>query len=158
MRNYELLYIVSNQYTEDELGKIKLKIDEQLKKNGGVLGYHEMLGKRKLAYPINKFNHGYYVVSEFELEDGSKLKAINENLRLDKEILRAQIVTKEKITPEEIVKLKAQREANPENETASGETEERPAPKTVKPVKAEKKADIKNLDEKLDEILQEEVI
>jgi len=67
MKNYELLYIVSNQYTEDELKTIKDKVNTLLQKYGGVLGFTEFLGKKKLAYPIDKVNHGYYVVAEFEL-------------------------------------------------------------------------------------------
>ena len=52
MKNYELLYIVSNQYTEDELKTIKDKVNTLLQKYGGVLGFTEFLGKKKLAYPI----------------------------------------------------------------------------------------------------------
>ncbi|MDO8668730.1 MAG: 30S ribosomal protein S6 [Candidatus Buchananbacteria bacterium] len=152
MKNYELLYIVSNQYTEDELKTVKGKIDSILQKYGGVLGFSESLGKKKLAYPISKINHGYYVVSEFELEDPTTVKAISNDLKLDKEILRAQIISKPKITQAEIERQKKQRARAAEE--AKPKAEEK---KTVKP-KEVKKMEMKNLDDKLDEILRDDAI
>ncbi|OQA36780.1 MAG: 30S ribosomal protein S6 [Parcubacteria group bacterium ADurb.Bin326] len=158
MKNYELLYIIPNQYTEDEAKGIKEKIDGVIKSHGGVIGYENLMGKRKLAYPIDKIAHGYYILTEFELEDGTKLKEINDFLRLDKEILRAQVIAKKKITPEEIERQKKQEAEFKEIETKDDRSE-RPARaprKEERPVakeKVEKKVEAKPLDEKLNEIL-----
>jgi len=148
-KNYELLYIVPNQYTESELKDIKEKVEALLTKSGAVLGYQEFLGKKKLAYPINKVAHGYYLVVEFELADPSILKEITNFLRLDKQILRSQIIIKKKITNEEIARQK--REAQEERAEPAREksVEEKPARKAEV-----KKPSFKNLDEKLDEILK----
>lgn len=153
MQNYELLYIVPNQYTDDEAQKIKQKIDGLLKSNGAVIGFEEDMGKKKLAYPIGQSAHGYYFLTEFEMEDGTKIAGINNDLRLDKEILRAQIITKQKLTPEQIEKAKKHEAARskmmkdasePENEVADDQS-----------AKSEsKKVDIKNLDDKLEEMLK----
>lgn len=155
MNNYELLYIIPNQYTEDEAKTIKTRIDAMLVANGAILGYEENMGKKKLAYPIDHVAHGYYQLSEFELEDGSKVKVINDNLRLDKEILRAQILTKKKLSAEEIEKQKKREAASLryEAEKAKGEKGEEKSVKTEE-TKTEKKVDMKNLDEKLDEMLK----
>ncbi len=161
MNNYELLYLVSNQFTDNEAGKIKEKVDELVKKNGGAIGHQDFLGKRKLAYPIQKAAHGYYFASEFELEDVAGLKALNNNLKLDKEVLRYQIIAKPKITPEEI----ARQERQKRREKMEGQTQpERARPekpgvkKTARPKAESKKVSIENLDEKLDELLKDEVI
>jgi small subunit ribosomal protein S6 len=157
MNNYELLYIISNQYTEDEAKVIKNKVDAMLIASGAILGRQEDMGKKKLAYPIDHVAHGYYLLSEFELEDGSKLKIINDNLRLDKEILRAQIISKRKTTAEDLEKARKREAAGLkhkiESEKAKAEAEET---KTGKPeeAKTDKKVNIKDLDEKLDEILK----
>ena len=151
-KNYELLYIVSNQYTEDDLKTIKEKVNSILQKYGGVLGFSEFLGKKKLAYPINKINHGYYVVTEFELADPTVVKTISNDLKLDKEVLRAQIIAKPKITLAEIERQKRQRARAVEE--AKPKTEEK---KFIKP-KEVKKTAMKNLDDKLDEILSDDAI
>jgi small subunit ribosomal protein S6 len=153
MQNYELLYIVSNQYTEDELLPIREKVNSILGKYGAQLGFSEFLGKKKLAYPIDKVNHGYYVVVEFELEDGSAIATINNDLKLDKEVLRAQIIAKPKITEKEIERAQKQR-ARAAEEAAPNAT---PKPVAKKP-EAKKKVDMKQLDEKLDEILSDDSI
>lgn len=145
MKNYELLYIVSNQYTNDEAKAIKEKVNAMLKGHGAVFGLEEDLGKKKLAYPIDQAAHGYYFLAEFELEDGRALKEINNWLRLDKEILRAQIISKKKLTAEDIEKAKKREAARI-----------RPDKPESKPTKTDddKKVDIKDLDEKLEEILK----
>ncbi|MFA6593654.1 MAG: 30S ribosomal protein S6 [Candidatus Buchananbacteria bacterium] len=153
MQNYELLYIISNQYTDDEAAKIKAKIDDMLKGFGAVIGLEENLGKKKLAYPINRVAHGYYFLNEFELEDAAKVKEINNFLRLDKEILRAQVISKKKLTPEEIEKQRKREQAAEAHRAAAGEkAEEKTKPAEAK--RESKKINIKNLDEKLDEILK----
>jgi len=151
MQNYELLYIIPNQYTDEEAKKIKEKVDAMLKGFGAIIGIEEDMGKKKLAYPIGQVAHGYYFLNEFELEDGTKLAEINNNLRLDKEILRAQIVVKQKLTPEQIEKARKHEAARARMMKEATEKEESAKPST----KAEdKKVNIKNLDEKLEEILK----
>lgn len=147
MKNYELLYIISNQYTEDEFGTIKDKVHSLLEKQGATLGFQEFLGKKKLSYPIDKVNHGYYSVVEFELEDGNAIATMTNDLKLDREILRAQIIAKPKITEKEIALQKRQR-AKAAQEAVSTPVEKPAAKKEVR-----KKVDMKKLDEKLDELL-----
>ena len=166
MKNYELFYIVPNQYTEDEAKKIQEKVDNLLKKFGAVIGFQEFLGKRKLAYPINKVAHGYYIVTEFELEEGANMIKIDTELRLDKEILRAQIIQKHKITEKEIARQKKQRSEasrlegiNPEERTHShSHVHAKPAPIEKVEKKEKEKVGIEKLDEKLDEMLKDDNI
>ena len=65
-KEYELLYIIPNKFTDAEVGPLMAKIDEMVRGAGLSLVKSENLGKRKLAYPIKQFNHGYYVLSEFK--------------------------------------------------------------------------------------------
>jgi len=158
MKNYELLYIIPNQYTEDEAKKINEKVNNLLTKNGAVLGYQDFLGKKKLAYPINKIAHGYYIVTEFELEDGPKISIVSNELRLDKEILRSQMIEKHKITEKEIARQKKQNEEGQVEERERERGEDRPQAPRVERVKEDKKINIKNLDEKLNEILSDDSV
>ncbi len=151
MKNYELLYIISGQFTEDEVVKIREDIDALIAKYGGQIGYREFLGKKKLAYPIDKNFHGYYVVTEFETEETAKIKELATDLKLDKRILRAQAITKPKITAEEIVK-KQERKERLQNQTE--EKIEEPVTRR----KETQKVSMEKLDEKLDEILKDDNI
>ena len=151
MKNYELLYLISGQYTDSEAESIRQKVNEQIKKYGGVVGYEENLGKKKLAYPIKKVLHGHYLVVEFELSDGVMLKNLINDLRLDKEILRSQIIAKAKYSPAKpSQRLQSER-------PVSTEQPEETKKETKKPAK-DNKVSIENLNEKLDELLQDDSI
>ena len=174
MKNYELLYIVSNQFTDDEAKTVSQKVNTQVEKYGGKIGYEDNMGKKKLAYPINKALHGYYFCAEFETEQPEKIKDLTNDLRLDKEILRAQIIVKPKITAEEIEQKKNRVDqildeldsksspAAPVREVREKREEKNeqlnpPAGGEEKKTSA-KPAKTKNLDEKLDELLQDDTI
>jgi small subunit ribosomal protein S6 len=143
--HYEMLYIVSNKYTEDELPPIMDKVRQLINDNQGKITFSEEWGKKRLAYPIDHFRHGYYTLIEFDLE-GENLANINRALRLMNEILRYQIVRKKVKSVGEIEKEKK----IAEKIAAKAKKEE--VEKDEKK-KERKKVDLKELDEKLDKIL-----
>lgn len=150
MTNYELLYIISGQFTDNEAKNIQREIDDLLKNNGGRLGHQEFWGKKKLAYLIKKSSTGYYLVTEFELEDSAGIKLIDNRLKLDNRILRAQITSRPKGLTEELARA-AKSRAEAKAQKAIGE-------KTSQKPTREKKVSMKELDEKLDEILKNDNI
>jgi len=87
MNKYELLYIVSSQYTDHEVEGISKKISELLEKDGGKVVSEKNLGKIKLAYPIEKQRHGTYILTYFDAEPGT-VKETNRLLGLMDEVLR----------------------------------------------------------------------
>ena len=99
--HYELLYIVSNKYTEQETAPIAEKIKTLIKESDGEITYTEDWGKKKLAYQINHFNHGYYFLIEFDLA-GAKLNWVDTEIKHMSEVLRHQIISKKKRSSEEI--------------------------------------------------------
>lgn len=182
--HYELLFIVPNKFTIDELKPIVKKVEDIITDNGGEITYSEEWGNKKLSYPINHFTHGYYNLFEFDVV-GEKVNQINNILKMDSDVIRHLIVVKVKRTIEEINKEKAvekeRREAT-KIENVSKEDKKRGAKKPVKvdkaphskqekeikevkeekeikeekkkEEKAEKKVNLEDLDEKLDKILE----
>lgn len=179
MPHYELLYIISNKFSEDELSPIKEKVNSLITNNQGRITFQEDWGKKRLAYPIKHFRHGYYQLLEFDLP-AEQVKALAEYLRLSDQILRHQIVKKDRntIKAQSFVKSTPVREEQLAIEQAKTETttdevvaekaapavEEAKTEEIKKPVvkpeikKEDKKASDKDLamhdlDEKLDKIL-----
>jgi ribosomal protein S6 len=62
------------------------------KKPAEILSGPTALGRKKLAYPILKQKHGFYVVVEFNLEDTQELKELETSLRHNKNILRHLVI------------------------------------------------------------------
>ena len=147
--HYELLFIVSNKYTEDEVKPIVENVNKIIKDNDGVITYSEKWGKKKLAYPIEHFNYGYYSLVEFDV-DGQAVEKINRQLRMSNEILRHTIVAKAVRTAEEIKAEKVKAKAIMKKAVKEKRKEkEEPIKEEAKP-----KVNLKDLDEKLDKILE----
>ena len=150
--HYELLYIISNKYSENELCPIIDKVKKIINDQGGNITFSEEWGKKRLAYSIKHFRYGYYNLVEFNL-DGKKLAKVDRILRLADEILRHQIVNKKQKTAKTIEKEKEIAKkiiAKKENEIKKGEEKEKIKTKT----KDKEKVELKDLDEKLDKILE----
>jgi small subunit ribosomal protein S6 len=148
--HYELLCLFSNKFSETEVEPIRATVNKLIVDNGGKVTLEEYWGKRKLAYRVDGFRHGYYYLLEFDLE-GPKLQEVNNRLRLSNEILRHQIIKKHKKTAAELVddakiaaKIAARHKAEEKAEIVANEK-----------IKSEDetKTDLKNLDEELDKII-----
>ena len=61
---YETVFIVSCKLDEEAIAAVVQKFKDLIAANGTVDGVDEW-GKRRLAYPINKENEGYYVLIDF---------------------------------------------------------------------------------------------
>ena len=151
--HYEMLYIISNKYSEDELKPIITNVEKVITDSNGKITYREDWGKKKFAYPIEHFQHGYYQFMEFDVA-GESMKKINDVYRMSNEVLRHLIVFKPAKSVEEIEAEKKQALARIERDKAK--TEEIPVKEIVapKPEEDKKKVDLKDLDEKLDKILE----
>ncbi|OGF24957.1 30S ribosomal protein S6 [Candidatus Falkowbacteria bacterium RIFOXYB2_FULL_34_18] len=152
--HYELLYIISNKFTEEELKPIMEKVNKFVTGNGGTITYSEEWGNKKMAYPINHFNFGYYNLLEFDAE-GSKLQEIDKVLRLSHDVLRHQIVVKKMRTEEEIKKEKEEEKnrVKKEKEKTKEEIKKEEKPKEEERTTTKVKVDLNDLDAKLDKIL-----
>jgi len=154
--NYELLYIISGQLTDDEVEPIKNKVTSVIEKAQAKIARNENLGKLKLAYPIKHVRHGFYILVEFVAESKA-IKAIERELGLMPEVLRQQIIALEgraegEETKKEI-KMVSYEAPQREDERPPARREE---PKKV-PAKPAKKVNLEELDKKLDEILESDV-
>src|SRR2546429_4297104 len=62
MRNYEIMFIVNPTVAEEEIDKINSQIEGIVTAGGGTIEKIEKMGKRRLAYEVDKQREGYYVL------------------------------------------------------------------------------------------------
>ena len=62
MRNYEIMFIVNPNTPEEEIDKINGQIENVITSGGGKIDKLEKMGKRRLAYEVDKQREGYYVL------------------------------------------------------------------------------------------------
>lgn len=67
MNSYETLFVVDATLSEEEVKATIEKFTALIAENGTIDSVDEW-GKRKLAYPINDKNDGYYVLVNFKSE------------------------------------------------------------------------------------------
>ncbi len=161
IEHYELLYLVSNSFTADELKPINTKVADLIKEQGGTITKEDSLGKNKLAYPIKQLSHAYYQVYEFDMPKENLLE-LNNALKLTAEVVRFLIVKKQVKTEEDIKKEKALQEKlakRKEQEIEKIKAEKDEVKEKPKADKNKEKVSLEDLDKKLDEILgNDEVI
>jgi small subunit ribosomal protein S6 len=136
--HYELLYLISNKYAENELDPVKAKVAKLVANRGGQITYTTSLGKKRLAYAIKGFRYGYYELVEFDMP-GIELLKLENDLRLDTEVLRHQVVRKVALTAEQ---MQAEQEAVDKRLAAIAKSNQAPEIKKEE-VKAETKEEVK---------------
>lgn len=64
-KSYETLFVVNATLNEEAIKSVVEKFTALIAANGEVTSVNEW-GKRRLAYPIDDMNEGYYVLVDFE--------------------------------------------------------------------------------------------
>src|SRR5437660_609350 len=90
MRTYEVLFILSPQVPEEEATALVAEFKRVGESTGAKLTHEDPWGRRRLAYPIQKFNEGIYHLFVFE-SDGS-LAELDRRMKNSDRILRHMIV------------------------------------------------------------------
>lgn len=154
--HYEILFILPNKFTDDEAKTVAAKVEKVIADAGGETTAREYWGKKRLAYVIKQNAYGYYGLFEFDLE-GAGLAKIDQILRLDTNVLRHQVVVKKAKTEEELAKeVKIRAKINSKKAAAEKKPEEKTktsAAPSAATKSNDKRADLKDLDEKLEGIL-----
>ncbi|WP_350343652.1 30S ribosomal protein S6 [Proteinivorax tanatarense] len=91
MIKYELMYILVTELDEEATKEAIEKVNGIIEQKGGSVVEVNQWGKKRLAYPIEKKNEGYYVVTEFE---GNKeiVDELDRVIKIDDNMLRHLIV------------------------------------------------------------------
>jgi len=91
MRHYELLVVVKPTLTVEELQAKLTYLKEILEKNGAVITATLEMGTRKLAYQIDKFERGTYVVFYFTAPTAA-IAEVERLIRITEEFIRFMTV------------------------------------------------------------------
>ena len=81
MRHYEIMFIVNPNATEEEIDKINAQLENIITSGGGTIEKIEKMGKRRLAYEVDKQREGYYVLFTI-VANGDIIKECERRLRV----------------------------------------------------------------------------
>ena len=87
MNNYETVFIMTPVLSEEQMRETVKKFTKPLKDKGAKIGNEEYWGLKKLKYPIQKKNTGFYYFIEFEA-DGSLIANLEVQFKRDERVMR----------------------------------------------------------------------
>lgn len=90
MRTYEVLFILSPQIPEEDATNLIGELKNVAASTGATLANEEPWGRRRLAYPIHKFNEGIYHLFVFHSENS--LAELDRRMKNMDRIIRHLIV------------------------------------------------------------------
>lgn len=117
LNSYECMFITDLSSGEEAAKETVAKFTSLIEKNGEIIDVADW-GKRRLAYPINDLNEGYYTVVTFKSE-GAFPAELERLFNIDETVMRQLVL---KLDHEPVAKPQ---EAEPVAEVA--EVEEAPA-------------------------------
>ena len=94
MRNYEGVFIINPELSNDSSKGVVTQIQELVSKNGGRVDGIQEWGKKRLAYKIKKKQEGNYVIMNFQL-DSKYANKLDQALRMNDHLLRFLLVNKD---------------------------------------------------------------
>ena len=90
-RQYELVYIVTPEATEEQIAELHAQIEQIVQRYGGTFDKTENWGRKKLAYEIAHHREGVYVV-ETITGSGELMKEIDRRLKVIDQVIRHLVV------------------------------------------------------------------
>ena len=142
--NYELAFHLNPNLEEVKVREIKQSIESIITSNKGVISYSKEPEKTHLSYEIKHFGSSLFGYIQFNSSESPALDELNEQLKLNPEVLRHLIIKlpsdlQKKQSMLKQIKMKERQEKRAQTKTSTqGET----------------KQESKELDQKLEEIIE----
>ncbi len=93
MNKYESVIIINPTVDEEGMKALVSKFTDLINNDGKVEEVEE-LGKRTLAYPVKKFEEGFYTVFHFDANP-SLITELERNYRITDEIIKFMTIKKD---------------------------------------------------------------
>jgi small subunit ribosomal protein S6 len=86
-RIYEELFIVKPDAPEEEIDQFIEQLTALIAKTGGTVDKVDKWGKRRLAYRVDKYREGFYVLLQFTA-DAASVKELERRLRVTDSVIK----------------------------------------------------------------------
>ncbi len=86
---YCTIFVVDISHNPEDVETVTSRVQQLIEDHGGIIKKVNRWGKRRLAYPIKKKTHGYYVEVEFTANSRLNIPAtLEQEYRLNDRVLR----------------------------------------------------------------------
>ncbi|WP_066646234.1 30S ribosomal protein S6 [Christensenella timonensis] len=91
MTKYESMYILKPDMEEEKKDALVKRFSDIVVNNGGNVEKIDEWGKKRLAYPIQYINDGYYVLMNFEADPALPAE-LERNYKISDDVLRFMVI------------------------------------------------------------------
>jgi len=84
---YEILLLLDPELAEEKQADVVARLRDMIEKGGGTFQRHDVWGRRKLAYPIDKKEEGVYHLLSFT-SSPETLDELSRVLKIDDDVMR----------------------------------------------------------------------
>jgi small subunit ribosomal protein S6 len=119
------MYIIDPETAADKITKLNTAVGKLIEKQGGSVVRMDDIGRRPLAYPIQKKNEGHYVLFEIE-GSGQEIAELERRMRVNDMIIRYMTVRVDE-DRKKAEKMKTKRENRASRRASFRKTEESPS-------------------------------
>jgi small subunit ribosomal protein S6 len=109
-RSYEIMFIVRPDVEEAEIDKIVETFSGYVTTGGGTIKSTEKMGRRRLAYTVQRFNDGFYILLIVEAP-ASLIAEIERRLRVSEQVIKFITVRTDE-EDKRVAKIKKHRDAH----------------------------------------------
>jgi len=146
MKNYELTYLISSDYSESDVATVIAKITNFVREKEGSIKKTSEPSKIKLAYLIEKKAEAFLTSTYFSMAP-EKIAELEAFLKEQNELLRYILVFK-KVIKEKLTKRRTKPQPVEHIKPVT------PVKELSEEEKEEKKVELQEIDDKIDEILK----
>lgn len=130
MRRYEITVVLIPSLTEEEVQTSGEAFSKVLEDKGAQIINVDHWGKRKLAYPINKYTEGSYIIITVEEEAASAVAELERRFKVSDQVIRFLTIRVD-LDLKRAEKTKAKREARAQRRQATPSSERQQPSVTV---------------------------
>jgi len=98
IHDYELMYIVRPDADDEKQATTIAALATAVTIRGGTITTDTNWGRKRLAYPIQDFREGIYVIYEFKF-DADQVAPLDRQIRLNEDVIRHMILRIERKAP-----------------------------------------------------------
>jgi small subunit ribosomal protein S6 len=109
-RSYEIMFILRPDMDDEAIEKIIETFSGYITTGGGSIKQSEKMGRRRLAYTVNKFNDGFYILLIVEAP-ASLISEIERRLRVSEPVIKFITVRTDE-EEKRVAKIKKHRDAH----------------------------------------------
>lgn len=91
MRTYETIFILKPDFPEEDTAKFVTQMEEVVTSTGGTMQKTDRMGRRRLAYQIQKYHEGEFVLLASESEPAT-IQEVERRLKVAEPVLKYMTV------------------------------------------------------------------